>query len=214
MTRAQIAILWVLGVMIVAIVAVLGYIYSFRAQTGPPLEPATPPAPPTATAARVYKLPATPYSAKSLYASALQSAQVWQPDATLVSASTSWPFAKIDALSSPADWTFQFYSPRTHGIYVINVSETLVTPVRETLSPYPMSGLSNEEWQLDSNQALNAWLSGGGGDYLLEHPVVDISARLVRSQEGAAVWAVIAADRQSDDVYSVSIDASSGTILP
>jgi hypothetical protein len=213
MTRAQVAILWILGVLIVAIVAVLGYVYTLRAQAEPALTPATT-APPAARATQVYSLPTTPYSAKSLYANALQAAQAWQPDATLVSASTSWPFAELDDFSSPADWTFQFYSPQTHGIYVINASETQVIAVRETLSPYGISGVSEEEWQLDSNQALNVWLSGGGGDFMREYPAVDVSARLVSSQPGAAVWAVIAADRQSDGVHTVRIDASSGAILP
>jgi hypothetical protein len=144
----------------------------------------------------------------------VQAAKEWQPDAGLVSVAASWPFATLDDLSSPVDWTFTFYSPGTQRVYVLNVHSEQSMLIRETLSPYPLVVVASDMWQVDSHQALNAWLNGGGGEFLGGYPVVDVSVRL-RVDDGRAVWAVIGAGRggaAQDDplLLDVVLDATDG----
>ena len=126
-----------------------------------------------------------------------------------MSAVASWPFATLDDLSGPVDWTFAFFSPGTQGLYVLNVRLEHVTPIRETLSPYPLPVVAAELWPVDSYEALNAWLNAGGGKFLRDHPVVDVNARLGWGDE-QAVWDVAGADREDGSMFSVQLDAAVG----
>lgn len=224
MTKVQLAILWALAALVVGVFAALSYVAS---QSGAPLPAAAAPAPrleapaadqpvadrPVADApAQVYSLPQTPYSAQSLYALATQAARQWQPDAGLVSAAASWPFADLDGFSMPVDWTFQFYSPGTQRISVINVNETQVTPIRETLSPYPLAVVTADRWPVDSHQALNAWLNSGGGDFLHAHPVVDVSMRLRSTDDTQPLWVVVGVAGDGQTTQTVQLDASTGAL--
>ncbi len=164
MTKGQLAVLWGLAVGVVLVFAALTYILS---RPSPPaqimVEP--PAATPVGLAQEVetWLLPQTPHSARSLYDLAAQAALEWQPDAGLTSVVASWPFATLDDLSGPVDWTFSFFSPSTQRVYVLNVHPEGITPIRESLSPYPLPVVAADRWQVDSHQALNAWLNGGGG---------------------------------------------------
>jgi hypothetical protein len=210
MTRAQLAVLWGLAVGIVLVFAVLTYVLS-RPYLPARLsaEPATGVPVGALEQGAIYRLPETPYSARALYDRAAGAATAWQPDASLVSAAASWPFADLDGLSGPVDWTFSFFSPGTQRIYVLNVDPDRVTPIRETLSPYPLPAIASTGWQWDSSQALNAWLNGGGGDFIRAHPIVDISAHL-GSQDGQVVWAVVGTARESGSTFAVKLDAAGG----
>jgi hypothetical protein len=207
MTKTQLAVLWGLGVLIVVIMGALGFIFS---QAERPQTQAPTAAPTVLPTQATYRLPETPHSARNLYGRAEQAAQGWQRDAALVSASASWPFAALDDLSRPVDWTFQFYSPATNRVYVINVNQTDVTPIRETLSPYSLPTVVVEQWQVDSHQAVNAWLNRGGGAFLKRHTVVDISIRLARPQGGEAVWTVLGIDDSGQALQTEHVGAYEG----
>ena len=133
----------------------------------------------------------------------------WQPDATLVSAAASWSFVSLDGFSRPTDWTFQFYSPATQRVYQVYVSETTASPIRETLSPYSLPTIAVQEWQVDSHQALNAWLNRGGGVFIKRHPIVDVSIRLARTKESGVVWTVVGLDESGQAVQTEYVDADS-----
>ena len=204
MTKTQIAILWGLAVLVVIVFAVLGRITS-RSQP----ESVSVTAPP----ARVHHLPDIPQSAKKLYVWADQAARTWKGDAELVSTATSWPFARVEDLSKPVDWTFQFFSPSTQHLYAVTVRDTQATPFREGLSPYSLPTISIEDWQIDSHQALGIWLDYGGAMFLTSHSVVDISARLRYSEQERLVWIVAGLVRGSQTVYVVAVDAQSGEVV-
>ena len=151
---------------------------------------------------------------RSLYERADQAAKEWRSDAGLVSAVASWPFATLDDLSGPVDWTLSFFSPGTQSIDVLNVHPDRITSIREMLSPYPLPAIAIDLWQVDSHEALNAWLNGGGGDFLRSHPVVDVSARL-RVEDGRALWTVIGTSRgdagqEEQPSWVVVLDAADG----
>ena len=215
MTKGQLAVLWGLAIVVVVVFAGLTYVLSRPSPAAQPLVE-RPAATPTGSAQQgeSYLVPETPNSVRSLYDRAERVAKEWQPDAGLVSAVASWPFATLDDLSGPVDWTLSFFSPGTQRVYVLNVHLDQITTVRETLSPYPLPVVTIERWRVDSHQALNAWLNGGGGDFLRSHPVVDVSARL-HIQEERAVWAVIGTVQESDaqggpPVLVVDLDATDG----
>jgi hypothetical protein len=213
MTKTQLVILWGLGVLIVVILGALGWVLSqARPERPVALSPTATlaPLPPEAAA---YRLPETPHSARNRYAQAEQAARDWQPDATLVSAAASWPFVGLDDFSRPIDWTFQFYSPATGRVYAINVDGTTVTPIRETLAPYSLPAIDVKRWQVDSHQAVNAWLNRGGGAFLKQHPVVDVSIRLARPQGAAPVWTVLGIDEGGQATRTERVAAYEGTGL-
>lgn len=204
MTKAQIFILWGLAALVVVVFVGLGQVISRPPQGSAPL-PTRP--------AQVYSLPGIPYSARSLYQRADQAARSWQGDARLVSAATSWSFAGLDDFSRPTDWTFQFFSPATQKIYVVNVNEAEVTPLREALSPYVLSTIAIDHWRFDSYEALNQWLNQGGGDFMRAHPIVDVSIRLRQSEEGRPEWGVVGMVRDSQTLQLSRMDAVDGTLL-
>ena len=142
-----------------------------------------------------------------------QAARSWQGDAQLSSATASWSFAQVDDLSGAAEWTFQFYSPGTHQLYVVSVGEELVSPITNMLSPYELPVVSIEDWRVDSHQALGTWLTEGGAAFLAAYSVVDVSARLRHSQEGRLEWSVVGVVRDSQTLHLVRVDASSGQVL-
>lgn len=218
MTKTQLAILWGLGVLVVVVLSALGFLLSQARQPyalSPTATPAETLAETTPQALRSpqaeYRLPETPHSARNAYGRAEQAARDWQPDAALVSAAASWPFASLDNFSRPVDWTFQFYSPATGRVYVINVNQESVTPIRETLSPYSLAPIEVDKWQVDSYQAVNAWLNRGGGVFLKRYTVVDVSIRLSRPQEGAPEWTVFGVQESGQATHTERVDAYEGS---
>ncbi len=205
MTKKQIVILWGLTAAILIIFALAGYIISRSSEKGLPQT--------AKSSGQTYRLPAIPQSARNLYPLADQAARSWQKDARLVSASASWLFVEIDHLSQPTNWTFQFFSPRTQKMYVVSVSDQQVTTIRDSLSPYTLPSASVERWSLDSHQALAAWLNHGGGDFLKQHPIVDVNAMLRPGDGESLEWVVIGAVRDSQTMYQLRIDARSGAVL-
>jgi hypothetical protein len=186
-------------------------VFAFLSQSLAP--PAPESVPSTSPPARVHRLPQIAQSARNSYPLADQAARSWQEDARLVSASTSWPWAQLDDLSRPVDWTFQFFSPGTHRLYAVVVGESQVLPIREALSPYALPSLSEDEWRIDSHQALGTWLDDGGSIFMSRHPIVDISARLRRSEEGRPEWVVVGIVKDSLIVHVVRVDARNGRVI-
>lgn len=87
-----------------------------------------------------------------------------------------------------------------------------MTPIREGLAPYPVPTVSVDKWQLDSHQALNAWVNRSGGSFLRVHPIADVNARLRRPKEGQLEWSVVGAVRGSPAVQMVRVDATNGWV--
>ena len=204
MTKTQIAILWGLAVLVVVVFAILSRVISHSVQDD------------AATAAQpqeTHALAANPQSARALYPLADQAARSWREDARLISAMVSWPDVRVEDLVEPQGWTFQFYSPDSQHIYVVTVSGSRVVPIRQGLSPYPLPSASAEDWQVDSPQALTAWLNEGGSAFLRTHPTVDLSVRLRPVEEGRLEWIVSGVVRDSQTVHVVRVNAESGQVL-
>jgi hypothetical protein len=167
---------------------------------------------PTAPA-QVARLPGGAHTARGRYTRADQAARTWNGDAVLVSATASWPFARLDDLSRGVDWTFQFYSPDTHQIYVVGVGEGHVTPIVGSHSPYVLPAVAQDRWRVDSHVAISAWLDHGGIQFLNSHSVVDVSARLRNAEDGRSEWTVMGMARGQDAFHVVTMDATSGQVV-
>lgn len=205
MTKTQIIILWGLAILVVGVFVVMSQVIIHRpAQAA---VQATAPAQPR-------QMPAIAQSARGFYLRADQAARSWQEDALLVSATASWPFVKVSDLSAPIDWTFQFFSPGTQYLYVVNLSETESTPIVETFSPYEVQTIAIDRWRIDSPQALGTWLSNGGEDLINRYSVVDVSARLRFAEDGRLIWSVVGVVRDSQTIHLVKVDAESGEVVP
>ncbi len=201
MSKTQIAILWGFTLVIVLAFVVAGQFLSRSTATEMPVTQST----------RVYSLPQVPYSARGFYDRAWQAALSWQSDAQLASAAAYWPFVRLDHLSQPTTWTFQFFSPATQHIYVIAVDERNINVIRSSLTPYPLTTLRIEQWQIDSPEALNTWLNHGGGRFLELHPAVDVLARLVAGNENIE-WVIAGNVSGTDEVYVVRLNATTGQV--
>jgi hypothetical protein len=204
MTKTQIAILWGLAAVVLIVFVALSWFIARPAQGDMPM---------VGSSVQAYRLPAVSFSARSFYPRAEQAAKSWKQDAGLVSASASWPFVRLDHFSVPVDWTFQFFSPSTQRIYVVNVNETQVSLIRESLAPYPLPTISMGDWQLDSHEALNAWLNHGGGGLLDRYPVVDVSVRLRQGAGDSLEWVVVGAVRDDPTIQMARIRAVDGAVL-
>jgi hypothetical protein len=166
----------------------------------------------TAPPARAHHLPDIPHSALKFHPRADQAARSWQGDAQLVSTTASWSFARIDDFSKPVDWTFQFYSPGTRQLYVVNVNETSVSPITGALSPYELPTVSMERWRIDSHEALGTWLDYGGASFMNQYSVVNVSARLRHAEDGRLEWSVVGVV-DSQTFHQVRIDAANGQVV-
>jgi hypothetical protein len=204
-TKTQIGILWGLSALVVVVFVVLAQMIS-RA----PARPGA--ATPAAVQATTYRLPEVPYSARGYYLRADQAARTWQGDAQLVSATATWGFAEIDDLSAPVDWTYQFFSPDTQQLYVVNVGEDRATPLVGSLSPYKLPTIAPGRWRADSHEALSAWLNEGGASFLDSHSVVDVNARVRQVEQGRIEWSVVGVARDQNEQHVVVMDAETGSV--
>lgn len=202
MSKTQIAVLWGFTLVIVLAFVVGGQLLS---------RPATTEAMMT-WPGKVYSLPQVPYSARGFYERAQQAATSWQSDAQLASAAATWPFVRLDHLSQPTTWTFQFFSPGTQSIYVVAVDEKNVTFIRSSLTPYPLATMQVEQWRVDSYEALNTWLNQGGGRFLELRPAVDVIARLVAGDGNTIQWVVVGNVSGTDEAHVVRLDATTGQV--
>jgi hypothetical protein len=206
-TKTQVAILWGLSVLVVVVFVLLSQVISRAPSSSQAVVAAT--APPQAAA----RLPGGSHTVRSLYPRADQAARTWNGDAVLVSATASWPFARLDDLSQATDWVFQFYSPGTHQIYVVGVGPERITPIVGSHSPYALSAIPPEQWQVDSHVAISTWLDHGGAQFLSGHSVVDVSARLRYGEDGRSAWTVMGMARDQDLFHTVTVDAASGQVM-
>lgn len=201
MTHRQRLILGSLILVVIALFAALIYVLlTAPIGTSEPLSP-----PP-----EIYSAPVAAVTARSAYAVAWEATQKWQKDAYLVSASTSWRNATVDMFREPVSWAFQFYSPSARQVQILSVSGGEAKALRESRTAYDLSPVTAEAWQMDSPQALGAWLNAGGGRFLRSHTLVDVRATLRFDKEnGQVVWSIAALESGGEDFFSHLVEAGS-----
>ncbi len=150
-------------------------------------------------------------AAKGAYAAAMEEARSWQPDGQLAIVAAHW---RTRERQWPANvsWMFQFYSPSTRRLAVIVVDQGRARLLRESTTPYSLPAIDQEQWQVDSLAALNAWWNAGGGTFVSLNPELDLTAQLRPVQDVQAgdrlVWSVVGVT--GSQVKRLTIDGTTG----
>jgi hypothetical protein len=149
-------------------------------------------------------------TAWSVYTPALAVAQSWQPDGQLAIVSAHWR-ARQGRWPTDVAWMFQFYSPTVRQLAVIVVEGGRARLLRETRSPYSVPTFSEEDWQVDSLAALDAWWNAGGATFLSIYSEIDVTAQLRVLEQGQPAWSVtgIAGDR----TRKLIVDGTTGELV-
>lgn len=145
--------------------------------------------------------------ARQAYPLAAAVAREWQSDARLAVVTAHWR-PHLGRWPNRVEWTFQFYSLSTQRTAAVVVSERGARLLREALSPYPISSFAEEDWRVDSPQALEAWLEAGGAAFVARYAQAEVSAQLRASEAGRPVWTIIGI--AGEQVWSVSVDGLTG----
>jgi len=191
-------LLWLLlGLVLLTIVAAL----IFGLPVGPAVSPTAGMAPGGVTA-------------RQAYAPAAELAGQWREDARLAAVYARWPVAKMQE-EGRVEWTFQFFSPSTQRLSLIAVAGGQARLVRESLSPYPLSTFSPEEWRMDSDRALQAWWNRGGEDLVARRPDADLAMQLRMPDEGGGqpIWTVVGSLSGTEATVIVAVNAATGVLV-
>jgi hypothetical protein len=111
------------------------------------------------------------------------------------------------------EWTFRFYSAQSKRLYFVIVEPGGEVKAIQHVRPVDQAPpiLRLEDWQLDSPAALANWLNIGGGSYLGSHAGATVTAQLsVRAHGQPPQWTVAGYDRNTDETFTVTVDAVHG----
>ena len=151
---------------------------------------------------------------------AAELAAEWREDAALVVASSQRYVAGAqgeETAVQDVEWTFQFYSPSSQRTILVSVIAGQARRVRAGMSPYQLDAIPDAQWRLDSDQALQLWLDGGGSHLLAQRSEMDVVMQL-RMQEAETgprpVWIVVGLLTGGERTFTVTVDAATGEVLP
>ena len=214
---------WILGIVLVVlllVVAVLSLTFWFRndrtAVSGPAANSAT------IIAQRADDIAPTPaYDGRSAivaYATAQNTAVAWQPDAQLLNAQATWPQGATaeKLLEGEESWGFTFYSPSAQRIAVFSVVEDEASLVSEGEHRQTEPLLSASGWNLDSRDAIETFMSGGGRTFLADRGVSTMTMALLASDtegNGRLEWQISLFSLQNGQAFTMRLDATSGEVL-
>jgi hypothetical protein len=158
-------------------------------------------------------LPAIQLTAREALAPAAEMAGQWQEDARMAAVSAFW--SRVGILwGGQAEWAFQFFSPSTRRLAIITVVNGRARMVRESASPYMVTTFSAEEWNVDSDQALQTWWNRGGGALVSRRPEIDLAMQLRPLDEsGQLAWSVAGSTAGTEAAFTVVVSAVDGTVL-
>lgn len=153
-------------------------------------------------------------TARQAFAPVAGLAAQWHEDARLAAVSGRWPAVGTQA-GEQDEWAFQLFSPSTQRLAVVVVAGGTARLVRESVSPYPVSTFSPEEWRVDSDRALQAWWNRGGRSLVARRPDTDVAMQLRMPDEGSEqpVWTVVGSLAGTETVLIVLVNATSGALV-
>lgn len=143
-------------------------------------------------------------------------ARGWQEDASLITASATWPVVNSadEVRGGRASWNFVFYSPVNDTAVSTNVVDEKVSvgdpyPIDQILNPLQISG-----WQIDSDDALNIFLTNGGENFINSQTDVTVATQLSTiSESGRMEWLISAFANRNGETLTLVIDASTGDVI-
>lgn len=151
-------------------------------------------------------------SARKAYQLAAREALAWQPDARPAIVSAHWR-PRQGGWSSNVVWTFQFYSASTRRLAVMVVDGSQTQLLQDVRSPYALPTFEDEDWQIDSREAVQTWWNNGGGAFHTTHSDVNLIAqlRVLEEADGRLVWRVTGV--AGAQVRQVDVDGATGEQL-
>jgi hypothetical protein len=216
---------WILGIVLVVLllaVGVLSLTLWFRNDRTAVPNPATAANSATIIAQRADDIAPTPaYDGRSAivaYAAAQEAALAWQADAQLLLAQATWPQGSTaeQLRRGEESWGFTFYSASAQSIGVFSVVEDTATLVSEGEHEQTDPLLSASGWNLDSKDAIEIFLAGGGNTFLAEQGVSTMTMALLASDgeaNGRLEWQVSLFSLQTGQAFTMRLDATSGEVL-
>ena len=152
------------------------------------------------------------------YAKAQQTAVEWQPDAVLLNAQATWPQGTTvtDLLQGETTWGFTFYSAAAEKIAIVSVVEDTAVVVTEGPHQQEAPILSATGWNLDSKDAIEAFLAAGGNSFMETAGVSTLTMALFaddQERNGRMEWQISLFSLQSNQALTVRLDATSGEVL-
>jgi hypothetical protein len=213
---------WILGIILMVlllVVAVLSLTFWFRNDR-------TAVSVPAAKSNTVFEqadviAPTSVYDGRSAiiaYAAAQKTAVAWQPDAQLLNAQATWPQGTTanQLRQGETSWGFTFYAPSAQQIAVISVVEDEATLISQGDHQQTDPLLSASGWNLDSQDAIETFLAGGGSTFLAEGGVSTLTMALLASDvegNGRLEWQLSLFSFQTGQAFTMRLDATSGDIL-
>jgi hypothetical protein len=148
---------------------------------------------------------------------ATHKAETWQSDAVLYKASATW-MQGVDAgsLNSGASaWDFTYYSPGSQALASMSVADNVtgaVAPGAENVDLSPLNVVGG--WKVDSPEAVRILMEQGGRDFLAREGITAMVMTLTTENgNGRLEWLVSLFAPQTENSFSVRLDATSGDIL-
>ena len=155
-------------------------------------------------------------TAKVAFAAAQAVAVTWHSDAVLLNTSATWPQGSTaqDLLTGETTWSFTFYSPQTSSTALISVVENVATLLSTSQYQATDPVLSATGWQLDSQAAIEQFLTTGGADFIRDNGVTTLTIMLSTSNENNRIeWFISLFGDQTLRSSTMRIDATSGEII-
>lgn len=144
-------------------------------------------------------------TARQAYGAAQEAARAWQPDAQPSSLSAHWQRTR-GMWPTQTVWMIHFYSPSSGrlAVFLVEVGRTLM--LREALSPYPLPTFVEDQWKVDSPQAMEIWWGSGGADFLARHPDAEVTLQLKPTgpTDDRPEWVVTAVAGRQVQVVAIS----------
>ncbi len=213
---------WVLGILLVillGVVVVLSLLFWFRPDAGDRAESDNLSTLIAQQAAEI--APTSIYegqSAKLAFVAARRAAVEWQPDAQLLTASTTWPQGtRVNTLlTGETTWEFVFYSVETVSSASFSVIEDNVQLVGSSRVERPYAPLNITGWEVDSDEAIQQLLEGGGFELIRDEGITVLTMALLANDQyetGQLEWIITLIGTQNGRVLDMRINAQSGELL-
>ncbi len=151
-------------------------------------------------------------TARAAFSLAADRAAQWRDDAALAVVSGQQSGREITDGES-IEWMFQFFSPAAGQLALVAVSEGEARLLHEKMSPYRIPTLSERDWRVDSDQALETWWEDGGGFLVRRRPSVQVAMQLRVARgasDGEAIWTIVGVDFDQESTFTVDLDAATG----
>ena len=213
---------WILGIMLVillVVVVVLSLLFWFR----PGDAPATGgPNSATTIAQQAQVIEPTPvfegHTAKIAFVAARKTATVWQADAELLAASATFSQGATPEilLAGETSWAFTFYSAAAGEAATISVVENNARLVGTSGGGEVYTPLSINNWQLDSDDAIQIMLESGGTQMIADEEITILTMALLagnQNQSNELEWLVSLIAPQNGRILDLRLNAFTGELI-